>query len=245
MIRHLICGSVVGTLGIVPAAGSAWALEGDPPPAYQQLGASQEAYGTDVRAVGSNALDGELWEPAPQGEEFDPEPQEELWEEEDPGTHTAISDTGSEVEAVPWADGPLEGAPRAWVRPVTDARVSAPYGIPGDWIAGHHTGIDLAVPVGTPIRAVGKGVVSKAGRGGDYGLMVLMRMDDRRYTLFAHLSKVLVKPGKRVKTGTLIGYSGNSGRTTGPHLHFEVRETARYGSDIDPVAYLASKGVRL
>jgi murein DD-endopeptidase MepM/ murein hydrolase activator NlpD len=123
--------------------------------------------------------------------------------------------------------------------------VTAAYGIPGDWIAGHHTGIDLALPVGTPVRSVGSGRVALAGWGGDYGLRVMVRMDDGHHTLFAHLSDVEVRPGARVGYGTLVGFSGNTGRSSGPHLHFEVRRTPDYGSDIDPVPYLASKGVRL
>jgi murein DD-endopeptidase MepM/ murein hydrolase activator NlpD len=64
--------------------------------------------------------------------------------------------------------------------------------------------------------------------------MVLMRMDDGKYTLFAHLSKVLVRPGQRVSTGKLIAYSGNTGNSTGPHLHFEVRQDGR---PHDPLNY--------
>jgi murein DD-endopeptidase MepM/ murein hydrolase activator NlpD len=248
LVRQLVCGGLVGALGIVPAAGTAWALDGDPPPAHhQQHGPGHELYGTDARAAGPHGREDEPWEPEPQGDEFDPGPEFDpgLDTGLDPGPDPGLDPEMPEPETDPLAEEPLEGPPGSWAKPVAYGRVSAAYGIPGSWIAGHHTGIDLAVPVGTPVRAVGSGVVIQAGRGGDYGLMVLMRMDDGRYTLFAHLSKVLVRPGKRVKTGTLIGYSGNTGRTTGPHLHFEVRKTGKYGSDINPVSYLASKGVRL
>jgi murein DD-endopeptidase MepM/ murein hydrolase activator NlpD len=124
-------------------------------------------------------------------------------------------------------------------------RVSQRYGIKGNWAAGHHTGIDLAVPTGTPVRSVGPGRVVFAGRAGDYGKAVTIRMTDGKYTLFAHMSKVSVKAGKRVHAGTWLGRSGNTGRSTGPHLHFEVRKKRGYGSDIDPVRYLSRHGVRL
>ncbi|NLU66476.1 M23 family metallopeptidase [Streptomyces sp. HNM0574] len=133
-----------------------------------------------------------------------------------------------------------------WARPVTGRYpVSQKYGIRGKWAAGHHTGVDLAVPSGTPVRSVGKGRVVFAGTSGDYGKAVTIRMADGKYTLFAHLSKIYVRAGAPVGAGTLIAKSGNTGRSSGPHLHFEVRAKRGYGSDIDPVAYLARKGVRL
>lgn len=140
-----------------------------------------------------------------------------------------------------WPAGP----PGSWSRPVGHVKVSAPYGIRGSWSAGHHTGIDLAVPTGTPVRSVGAGKVVFAGRSGAYGKAVTIRMKDGNYTLFAHLSKIYVDRGDRVKAGTLLGKSGNTGRTTGPHLHFEVRSQRGYGSDVNPVAYLAQRGVRI
>jgi len=123
--------------------------------------------------------------------------------------------------------------------------VSAHYGIPGNWQAGRHTGIDFAMPVGVPVHAVGSGRVVLAGRSGDYGKAVKVEMDDGCYTLVAHLSEICVDKGSRVAAGSLLGHSGDTGRATGPHLHFEVRTSARYGSDIDPVGYLAKHGVQL
>ncbi|MFP8961976.1 M23 family metallopeptidase [Streptomyces nanhaiensis] len=133
-----------------------------------------------------------------------------------------------------------------WARPVAgDYRVSAAYGIPGNWQAGHHTGIDFAMPVGTPVYAVGAGSVVFAGEAGAYGKAVTVRMDDGYYALYAHLSRISVNGGERVKAGSAVGNSGATGRVTGPHLHFEVRSKRGYGSDVDPVAYLARRGVRL
>ncbi|AXK33257.1 M23 family peptidase [Streptomyces armeniacus] len=140
-----------------------------------------------------------------------------------------------------WPAGP----PGSWSSPVVNFKVSAPYGVRGGWAAGHHTGIDLAVPVGTPVRSVGAGTVVFSGSSGSYGKVITVRMADGKYTLFAHLSKRHVGKGDRVKAGTVLGKSGNTGRSTGPHLHFEVRTKRSYGSDINPVAYLAERGVHI
>ncbi|WP_326690169.1 MULTISPECIES: M23 family metallopeptidase [unclassified Streptomyces] len=158
----------------------------------------------------------------------------------DPGAATdpdALGDPGA---------ARVQGGGR-WTRPLTmrKVRVSQRYGIRGNWAAGHHTGIDLAVPTGTPVRSVGAGTVIFAGWAGAYGKAVTIRMRDGKYTLFAHMSQISVNAGKRVHAGTWLGRSGNTGRSTGPHLHFEVRTKRGYGSDIDPVRYLARHGVRL
>ncbi|PGH49727.1 hypothetical protein CRI70_16405 [Streptomyces sp. Ru87] len=138
-----------------------------------------------------------------------------------------------------------QGTPGGWAHPVAASDVSAAYGIPGSWIAGHHTGVDFAVPVGTPVRSIGPGEVIQAGPAGDYGLTVTVRLEDGHHVLFAHLSKIVVRQGSKVGPNELLGYSGNTGRSSGPHLHFEVRKGPGYGSDIDPVPYLAGKGVEL
>ncbi|MEU8680570.1 M23 family metallopeptidase [Streptomyces sp. NPDC048611] len=124
-------------------------------------------------------------------------------------------------------------------------RISSPYGVRGTWQAGHHTGIDLAVRTGTKVRSVGSGTVVLARRSGAYGKAVTIRMKDGRYTLFGHLSRITVRPGQKVRARTHLGYSGATGRATGPHLHFEVRTTRYYGSDINPLPYLARHGIHL
>lgn len=161
-----------------------------------------------------------------------------------PALPAAVSSRDGTAHRPP-AAGSAARAP--WVRPLTarKVRVSQKYGIKGNWAAGHHTGIDFAVPVGTSVRSVGTGTVVFAGRSGAYGKAVTIRMTDGKYTLFAHLSAISVRKGQRVHAGTWIGRSGNSGRSTGPHLHFEVRAKRGYGTDIDPVRYMASHGVRL
>lgn len=94
-----------------------------------------------------------------------------------------------------------------------------------------HRGIDYAAPHGTPVRVVGDGVVTFAGWQGGYGNVVYVDHGNNRVTLYAHLSKMGVKPGQRVERGQLIGAVGATGWATGPHLHFEFRVN---GVHVDP-----------
>lgn len=85
-----------------------------------------------------------------------------------------------------------------------------------------HQGTDLAAPEGTPVVAAFSGRVEVAGWAGGYGLMVSITHGDTHETRYAHLSEVLVKPGQKIKQGTVIGLVGSTGMSTGPHLHFEI-----------------------
>jgi murein DD-endopeptidase MepM/ murein hydrolase activator NlpD len=95
-----------------------------------------------------------------------------------------------------------------------------------------HPGIDVAVPVGTPIRASGGGTVEAAGADPDYGLFVLLRHPGGFRTMYGHASRLVVREGDSVAAGQVIALSGNTGRSTAPHLHFEVR---REGRSLDPL----------
>ncbi|MFI0819461.1 transglycosylase family protein [Streptomyces sp. NPDC021098] len=122
--------------------------------------------------------------------------------------------------------------------------ITAAYGVRGPrWASGHHTGVDYAVPVGTSVHAVAPGTVVAAGWAGAFGYQVVIRHADGLYTQYAHLSALTVRTGQSVDTGRRIARSGNTGNTTGPHLHFEVRTTPRYGSDVDPDAHLRPYGI--
>ena len=90
-----------------------------------------------------------------------------------------------------------------------------------------HDGIDIAAPEGSPIAAAAPGEVVYAGAQSGYGSIVILRHDRGLLTLYAHASKLLVRQGERVGAGQPIAKVGRSGRTTGPHLHFEVREGTR------------------
>jgi murein DD-endopeptidase MepM/ murein hydrolase activator NlpD len=96
-----------------------------------------------------------------------------------------------------------------------------------------HPGIDVAVPVGTPVRASGGGRVAAAGYDPDYGMFVLLRHPAGYETMYGHASRLVAAEGDNVQAGQVIGLSGNSGRSTAPHLHFEIR---RDGKSIDPLA---------
>ncbi len=90
-----------------------------------------------------------------------------------------------------------------------------------------HRGIDLACSIGTPVRAARSGIVSFRGNRGGYGKLLVIRHEHRYQSMYGHLSRYIVKPGQHVRAGEIIAYSGNTGRTTGPHLHFEVRRGKR------------------
>jgi murein DD-endopeptidase MepM/ murein hydrolase activator NlpD len=91
-----------------------------------------------------------------------------------------------------------------------------------------HHGIDYATPVGTPVHAAYNGKVIFAGKKGGYGNVVIIRHPGGYKTYYAHLSRFKTHVGKRVKTGELIAYSGNTGRSTGPHLHFGLSHNGRW-----------------
>jgi len=111
--------------------------------------------------------------------------------------------------------------------PINGARLSSPFGMrkhPIDGFNKMHRGTDFAAPMGTPIMASGDGVVKKAGWCGGGGNCVKIRHNSTYQTIYAHMSKFArgIKTGVRVKQGQTIGYVGSTGKSTGPHLHYEV-----------------------
>jgi len=98
-----------------------------------------------------------------------------------------------------------------------------------------HSGIDIAAPYGSDIRAAGTGRVVFAGRKGGYGNLVIIDHGYGIKTYYAHASKLLVKEGQRVGKGEVIAKVGSTGRSTGPHLHFEIRIN---DVPIDPLKYI-------
>mgnify|MGYP000943110062 FL=1 len=103
-----------------------------------------------------------------------------------------------------------------------------------------HKGIDYALPVGTPVLAAADGIVEKAGVDSTgYGNVIIIRHLWNDGTVYAHLRNWSVQVGQKVKAGEIIGYSGNTGNSTGPHLHFEYRTTYNdYKSAIDPEIFM-------
>lgn len=111
--------------------------------------------------------------------------------------------------------------------PVDGARMSSGYGMRRHPVLGYskmHKGVDFAAPTGTPIYASGDGRVAKAGRFSSYGNYVRIKHQGNLDTAYAHMSRIApgVRPGARVRQGQIIGYVGTTGRSTGPHLHYEV-----------------------
>ncbi|MFC7219582.1 M23 family metallopeptidase [Streptomyces polyrhachis] len=133
----------------------------------------------------------------------------------------------------------------AWQSPITDKYTfTAGYNQGGARWAHKHSGQDFAVPVGTKVRSVHDGTVVTAGWGGAYGNNIVIKHANGLYSQYAHLSKFDVKVGEKVKKNELIALSGNTGNSSGPHLHFEIRTTPYYGSSVNPVNFLTAKGVK-
>ncbi|MFE5112818.1 M23 family metallopeptidase [Streptomyces sp. NPDC056663] len=134
----------------------------------------------------------------------------------------------------------------AFQLPVAGSYVTTGYKSSGSlWSSGRHSGIDFHAASGSSVVAVGAGTVVEAGWGGAYGNNIVLRMTDGTYTQYGHLSSIGVSVGQSVGAGQRIGFSGSTGNSTGPHLHFEARTTPSYGSDMDPVAYLRAHGVNV
>jgi murein DD-endopeptidase MepM/ murein hydrolase activator NlpD len=122
-----------------------------------------------------------------------------------------------------------------WVWPVKEVQVTSKFGSRG---GGEHEGIDLRAAVGTPVVAAEAGTVSYSGsklRG--YGKLIIIKHGGGLSTVYAHNSKLVVRKGQRVKRGQKIALAGKSGRSTGPHVHFEVRRGDRA---LDPLQVMPS-----
>lgn len=128
--------------------------------------------------------------------------------------------------------------PPTYIKPISGGRLSSGFGArsaPTKGASTNHKGVDWAVPIGTTVAASNAGTVVHAGWASGYGYAVYINHADGRQTRYGHLSKVLVKAGQTVSQGERIALSGNTGRSTGPHLHFEIRIN---GSAVNPLKYL-------
>ena len=143
-----------------------------------------------------------------------------------------------DVEAVPKIVERGTKIPPTYIRPVSGGRISSGFGgrkQPKRGASTYHKGLDYAVPIGTAVMASCGGVVTRAGWGSGYGRVIYIQHPDGRETRYGHLSKILVSAGQTVKQGQKIALSGNTGNSTGPHLHFEIRIG---GTAVNPVKYL-------
>lgn len=129
----------------------------------------------------------------------------------------------------------LADAPSLW--PI-EGRVASSFGEREDPFNGEgafHSGIDIDAPMGTPVRAAGDGDVAEAGMASGYGREIVLDHGHDLSTVYGHLSAIAVLPGQHVTRGQVIGYVGQSGRATGPHLHYEVRV---HNVPVNPHKYL-------
>jgi murein DD-endopeptidase MepM/ murein hydrolase activator NlpD len=132
--------------------------------------------------------------------------------------------------------------------PAPGHRITTPWGKKGSsWSLGYHTGADYAVPVGTRIVAAAPGKVvaanaQGAGKGRAFGKAVVIQ-HGKYQGLYAHLSRISVRPGQTVKAGDLVGYSGATGNVSGPHLHFEARTAPyRLSNNVNPAVLIKARG---
>lgn len=137
----------------------------------------------------------------------------------------------------------VTNAASGYVHPVPGNHTTGYRASGSNWSSGSHSGIDFPVFTGTSVKSITSGTVVTAGWGGAYGNQVVVKHADGRYSQYGHLSSISVSVGQSVGAGQQIGLSGSTGNSTGPHLHFEVRTGPAYGSDIDPVGYLAAHGI--
>lgn len=142
--------------------------------------------------------------------------------------------------------GQLSATPRMPVSvpsrmPVDGVTLTSGYGMRDHPILGSrrdHKGVDLAGPTGTPVYATADGLVARAERFGSYGNYIQIEHGGLMQTRYAHLSGYAVQSGDKVSKGQLIGYIGSTGRSTGPHLHYEVRVA---GEAVDPRPYMTGQ----
>lgn len=145
-------------------------------------------------------------------------------------------------------DGRLGGSAGGFTaRPATATRfaVNSPFGVRSDPLTGMlrmHTGVDLRAEYGESVGASMSGTVWFAGERSGYGNLVVVDHGSGIATFYAHLSKIVVAAGEKVDAGQLVGYVGSTGRSTGPHLHYEVRANGR---PVDPSSALALDGDQL
>lgn len=126
------------------------------------------------------------------------------------------------------------------IQPLANFTFTSAFGVRSDPFRGSaamHAGIDLASPTGTPIYATADGVVARAEWFGGYGNMVDIDHGKGIATRYGHMSRISAHPGQRIKRGELIGYVGSTGRSTGSHLHYEVRID---GHAVNPMPFLQS-----
>lgn len=129
-------------------------------------------------------------------------------------------------------------SPLKFINPMSRASFRSGFGFRKHPMGGgtrFHRGVDISAPSGSPVYAAADGKVSFAGRNGGYGKCIRISHKNSYKTFYAHLSKILVKSGEYIEQGDVIGYEGNTGQSTGPHLHFEIMKGR---VPVDPTKYI-------
>ena len=130
-------------------------------------------------------------------------------------------------------------------RPIEQMSLSSSYGMRVHPITGklaRHNGVDIPAPYGTPIYATADGIVGRAQRLGGYGNYVEVEHGNAIQTRYGHMSSFIVRPGQQVKKGDVLGYVGSTGRSTGNHLHYEVRIE---GAPVNPMPFVRSDSMTI
>lgn len=156
----------------------------------------------------------------------------------DKETNVEIEKEEVTYEAVPKIVERGTKIPPTYIKPISGGRLSSNFGrrtAPTRGASSYHKGVDWSTPVGTSVVASSAGVVAKAGWGSGYGYVVYINHADGRQTRYGHLSRVLVSVGQTVSQGQKIALSGNTGVSTGPHVHFEILIN---GTQVNPLSYL-------
>lgn len=161
------------------------------------------------------------------------------------GSRSALGETGAIVTfsrrrpgtfLSPYSPG-ISAAPFTSGMPVASRAVTSGFGMRWHPMLGGmraHHGVDLAAPTGSPVVATADGTVSTASWAGGYGLLVALDHGGGRQTRYGHLSRLNVAAGQAVRRGEIIGFVGSTGRSTGPHLHYETRVN---GHAVNPLAH--------
>ncbi len=167
------------------------------------------------------------------------------WKQMDNGQLAAAPASTSSAPSVRTTGVPVMAPTKVSIpsrNPLDGATLTSGYGMRTHPVLGGrrgHKGVDLAMPTGTPVYATADGVISRADWFSSYGLYISIEHGGNIQTRFGHLSRLNVAAGQQVKKGDLIGYVGSTGRSTGPHLHYEVRIA---GTAVNPVPYMNGTG---
>lgn len=148
---------------------------------------------------------------------------------------TSLAKTGTRL-----AGAALAASAQTWVSPVSGTHQTSDFG--PRW-GRMHKGNDYAGPIGTPLKSLSSGTIIFAGQQSGYGNKVEIRFWDGTVAYYGHMSSIAVKVGDRVSPGSVVGALGNSGRSTGPHLHLEIHPAG--GEAIDPSPWLAKMGIKV